>query len=270
MKKTKGGAMVKPAATLLVWVWAVPLVSAQTPDPPPAVQEPVQVTDASPQRSFVSSLVHQLGNDLKHIPRRNSLYWLAGGTVAALAVHPADDNINARLTGSELADGLFTPGKLLGSSPFILSAAAATYIVGRTRHQRRVRHLGMDLIESTILAEGLTQLIKVTARRDRPIHPDGRKNPGYSFPSGHATVTFAAATVLQQHLGWRAAVPTYLVATYVAMSRLHDNRHFASDVAFGATDGVIIGRAVTWHGRHFYAMPTMVPGGAGLMVSVAH
>lgn len=263
----------RTAGTLLVWLWVVPLVSGQTPDPPPtepAGQEPVQVADASAQRSFVSSLVHQLGSDLKHIPRRNSLYWLAGGTALALAVHPFDDNINARLVGSDVADAFFTPGKVLGSSPFIVSAAAATYIFGRANKQPRVRHLGMDLIESTILAEGLTQLIKVAVRRDRPIHADGSRNPGYSFPSGHATTTFAVATVLQQHLGWKFAVPTYLVASYVAMSRLHDNRHFASDVAFGAADGIIIGRAVTWHGRHYYAMPTMVPGGAGLMVSIAH
>src|SRR5919112_494129 len=148
------------------------------------------------------------------------------------------------------------------------SAAAATYIWGRTKTEPRVRHLGMDLIESTILAEGLTQLIKVAVRRHRPIHPDGGSNPGYSFPSGHATVTFAAATVLQQHLGWKAAVPTYLVASYVAMSRLHDNRHFASDVAAGAAEGIIIGRSVTWHGRNYYASPMLVPKGAGVMVSV--
>jgi membrane-associated phospholipid phosphatase len=72
--------------------------------------------------------------------------------------------------------------------------------------------------------------------------------------------------VFQQHFGWKAAVPTYLVASYVAISRLHDNRHFASDVAFGAADGIIIGRSVTWHGRHFFAMtPTVVPGGGGLV-----
>ena len=269
----------RAAGVLLVWLSVVPFASAQTPDPAPAPappagqepgQEPVQVAEASPQRSFVSSLVHQLGSDLKHLPRRNSVYWLAGGTAAALAIHPADDDINARLVGSDFADAFFKPGKVIGSTPFVLSAAAATYIWGRTHKQTRVRHLGMDLIESTLLAEGITQLIKVAVRRDRPIHPDGSKNPGYAFPSGHATVTFAAATVLQQHLGWKAAVPTYLVASYVAMSRLHDNRHFASDVVFGATDGIIIGRSVTWHGRHFYAMPTMVPGGAGLMVSLAH
>ena len=273
----------RAAGVLLVWLSIVPLASAQAPDPPPAPappagqepgqepgKEPVQVAEASPQRSFLSSLVHQLGSDLKHIPRRNSVYWLAGGTAGALAIHPADDDINARLVGSDFADAFFKPGKLIGSTPFILSAAAATYIWGRTHKQTRVRHLGMDLIESTLLAEGITQLIKVAVRRDRPIHPEGSTNPGYAFPSGHATVTFAAATVLQQHLGWKAAVPTYLFASYVAMSRLHDNRHFASDVVFGATDGIIIGRAVTWHGRHFYAMPTMVPRGAGLMVSLAH
>ena len=185
----------RAAGVLLVWLSIVPLASAQAPDPPPAPappagqepgqepgKEPVQVAEASPQRSFLSSLVHQLGSDLKHIPRRNSVYWLAGGTAGALAIHPADDDINARLVGSDFADAFFKPGKLIGSTPFILSAAAATYIWGRTHKQTRVRHLGMDLIESTLLAEGITQLIKVAVRRDRPIHPDGSTNPGTRSP----------------------------------------------------------------------------------------
>jgi membrane-associated phospholipid phosphatase len=262
--------MRRAVGTLLLLAWIAPAAGAQDTAPParPPKQEPVQAAPASPQRSFVSSLIHHLGDDLKHMPRRNSLYWLAGGTAGALAIHPLDDNINERFVGSDVADSLFTPGKVLGSSPFIVGAATITYLVGRMNAQPRVRHLGMDLIESTILAEGITQVIKVIVRRDRPVHADGSSNPGYSFPSGHSTVTFAAATVLQQHLGWKAAVPTYLVATYVAMSRLHDNRHFASDVVFGATDGVIIGRSVTWHGRNFYAMPTVVPGGAAVMVSL--
>ena len=252
--------------------------SAQQPGPPTppdtpatvplsAPQEPVAVTQSSEERGFLRSLFSQLGQDLKHMPRRNSLYWLAAGSGLALAVHPADDDINARLVGSDFADAFFTPGKVLGSSAFIISASAATYIVGRASNKPRVRHMGMDFIEATILSEGITQLIKVAVRRDRPVNPDGSDNPGYSFPSGHATITFAAATVFQQHFGWKAAIPTYLVASYVAMSRLHDNRHFASDVVFGAFDGIIIGRSVTWHGRHFFSMtPTVVPGGGGAMV----
>ena len=83
-----------------------------------------------------------------------------------------------------------------------------------------------------------------------------------------SATTFAAATVLQQHLGYKAGVPTYLIASYVAASRLHDNRHFASDVIFGAATGIVVGRSVTWHGRNFYASPMLVPNGAGVLVQV--
>ena len=75
-------------------------------------------------------------------------------------------------------------------------------------------------MEAQLLSEGFVQGIKVIVRRERP-----DRSSGFSFPSGHATITMAGATVLQQHLGWKAAVPTYAIATYVAASRVHDNRH---------------------------------------------
>ena len=60
-------------------------------------------------------------------------------------------------------------------------------------------------------------------------------------------------------------VPTYLVASYVAVSRLHDNRHYASDVVMGAATGIIIGRSVTWHGRNFYG--SVIPGGVRVTIT---
>src|SRR5262249_26329140 len=154
-------------------------------------------------------------------------------------------------------------GKYIGSFPVMLSGSVATYLIGAHQHQGRVQHMGMDLIEATLLSEGITQGIKAVVRRDRPTQPSGTLSSGYSFPSGHAAVTFAAATVFQQHLGKSVAIPTFLVATYVATSRLHDNVHFASDIVAGATEGIIIGRSVTWHGRNFYASPMLVPKGVG-------
>jgi membrane-associated phospholipid phosphatase len=77
-------------------------------------------------------------------------------------------------------------------------------------------------------------------------------------------MTFTAATILQQHLGYKAGIPTYLIASYVAMSRLHDNVHYLSDVVMGAAEGIIIGRSVTWHGRNFYGELQPVPGGIGV------
>jgi membrane-associated phospholipid phosphatase len=126
----------------------------------------------------------------------------------------------------------------------------------------------MDLIEATLLSEGITELIKFSVRRERPLQDNGKRAAGYAFPSGHAAGTFAAATVLQQHLGWKWAVPTYAIGSYVAMSRLVDDRHWASDVMAGAAEGIIVGRSVTWHGRNFYASPMLLPKGAGVVVNV--
>ena len=154
------------------------------------------------------AVISQLGQDLKHntAPERP---LLVGGRVGPGARRSSCRRRDQRAAGGIGFRGrLLRTGEVLGSSAFIISVSAATYIVGRARNQPRVRHMGMDFIEATIPSEGITQLIKVAVRRDRPVILDGSDNPGYSFPSGLATITFAAATVFQQHFGWKAAVPT--------------------------------------------------------------
>jgi len=237
----------------------------------PQAAEPQDATPAAEKtRTFVSTFFHNLGEDAKHIPRPNTVYWLVGGASASLAVHPFDHKVNRHLLGSTKWDQFFAPGKYIGGTPAMVGASVATYVVGRARGQDRVRHLGMDLLEAQALTEGVVEVVKVIARRPRPPNADGTPNSAhsFSFPSGHAAVTFASATVLQQHLGWRAAVPTYLVASYVALSRMHDNRHYLSDVVMGAATGVIIGRSVTWHGRNNYPIaPAVGPDYLGLAIT---
>lgn len=251
------------------------VVSAQDQPTPPEQPKPPAATGEEeankPTRGFVSALIHNLSDDVKHMPRVNTAYWLAGGAVASLAVHPADDRLNQKLVGSSGAkEWWFRPGRVIGATPTVLGAGATFYVVGRVKGWTRAQHLGMDEIESALLAEGIVQGAKQIARRQRPLRADGTRQSGFSFPSGHSTITFAAATVLQQHLGYRAGLPTYAVASYVAISRLHDNRHFLSDVVFGAATGVVIGRSVTWHGRNFYASPMLLPGGGGIQISARH
>ena len=250
------------------------VATAQTPATPaspsnvPVEQKPpaaVGEEGHKETRGFFSALGHNLVDDVKHMPRRNSVYWLAGGTALAFAIHPEDGKINRRLLGKPGLDKAFLPGKYLGNTAVVLGAAGTTYFIGHRMGATRLQHLGLDMIEATILAEATAEIAKLAIRRPRPINPDGHQSHGYSMPSGHATVTFAAATVLQQHLGYKAAIPTYLIASYVAMSRLHDNRHYASDVVMGAATGIIIGRSVTYHGRNFWGGPVVVPGGMALM-----
>jgi hypothetical protein len=59
--------------------------------------------------------------------------------------------------------------------------------------------------------------------------------------------------VLQRHFGWKGAL-AYSVSAYVAASRLHENRHYLSDVIFGAAIGTVAGRTVTRHGRDTWSV----------------
>ena len=64
-----------------------------------------------------------------------------------------------------------------------------------------------------------------------------------SFPSGHATTTFAAATVVALLMP-RYRVPAFALAATVAASRVYLGVHFVLDVLAGAALGVLIGLAV--------------------------
>jgi membrane-associated phospholipid phosphatase len=235
------------AAGAIAWLHVLPanLPTAQVPLPPPK------------QGRF--KFLRQVGGDFRHFPSWDTAAWLGGGGGLSLAVHPADDDLNARLAKHQ---GFFNPGKFIGSVYVQGGTGIVTYLVGRKLRKERVKHLGTDLLSSQIVAQAITQAIKITVRRDRPDHSNR-----HSFPSGHASSTFASATVLQRHLGWKAAVPTYTIAAYVAISRMHENRHHVSDVVFGAALGVAAGRTTTRHGRaHWALIPTVGKDAVGLMV----
>jgi membrane-associated phospholipid phosphatase len=240
-----------------------PTVAAGQQDqhPPPPNTAAAGEEGHKKDQNFFKALGHNLGDDVKHIPRRNSAYWLAGGIGLAFAVHPIDHTFNQHLTAHT---NYFVAGQYMGELYTILGAGVAAYTFGRAADYPRTEHLGMDEIEGVILSEGIVEGAKYVIRRPRPSNPGGILKSDYSMPSGHATMTFAAATILQQHLGYKAGIPTYLIATYVAMSRLHDNVHYASDVVMGAATGIIIGRSVTWHGRNFFGELQPVPGGIGV------
>ena len=125
--------------------------------------------------------------------------------------------------------------------------------------------MGRDLVRAQLLAQGVTQALKYSVRRMRP---DGSSQA--SFPSGHASGSFASASVLQRHFGWKVGGPAYAVASWVAASRLNENKHHLSDVIFGAAIGLAGGRTVTFErGRtRFEIAPMLAPGGAGVQLSL--
>ncbi len=75
-----------------------------------------------------------------------------------------------------------------------------------------------------------------------------------SFPSGHTTVIFAAATVFAKEYKNTPWVPVvaYSAASLVGLSRITENKHWMSDVVVGATLGYLTGRQVV-NNYHRYA-----------------
>ena len=75
--------------------------------------------------------------------------------------------------------------------------------------------------------------------------------------------------VLQEHYGWKLGVPAFIAASYTAASRVTVDKHWASDVAFGAFLGIACGRTVTvqMRDRRVSIAPLAVPGGGGVLVT---
>lgn len=81
-----------------------------------------------------------------------------------------------------------------------------------------------------------TLVLKSAVNSSRPQDgPDAEKED--SFPSGHTSFAFSGASFLQRRYGWQFGAPAYLLASYVAWSRVETKHHHPKDVVFGAMLG---------------------------------
>jgi membrane-associated phospholipid phosphatase len=223
-----------------------------------------------------ATLLKDTANDFVAFPKRRSTWVLLGiGAGAALAAHPADDHIESHIVGDKTADRVFSVGKVAGSAYVQVASgvglwAVSRYILAPAADEPRTNRfsvIAFDLMRAQIVSQVVAHGMKATIRRDRPT------GECCSFPSGHSATAFAAAAVLERHLGYRASWPALAAATYVATSRLVDNRHFLSDVMMGAAVGTASGWTVVGtHGRGsgFTLQPVPVKGGMMMVFTRVH
>lgn len=222
----------------------------------------VPAASAKDEQLHQPGLLRQIPSDFRRLASRDSALVLGLGGALALAARPYDHRITAAASRSTRLD-FFEPGAVAGGGWVQGGGAVATYALGRLARNPRIADFGSDLVRAQILNGVASTALKAAVGRRRP---DGSSR--LSFPSGHSSATFASATVVRQHFGWKAGVPAYVLAAYVAGSRLQANKHFTSDVVFGAALGITAGRAVTFGRRSRVALaPVLFPAGPGLALT---
>jgi undecaprenyl-diphosphatase len=128
---------------------------------------------------------------------------------------------------------LFT---LAGTQIFWIIICAGLFIFGGEKGKKVAVLSLMALLLGYVLSESLKYIIA----RPRPFYDVKTimviSEKGYSFPSGHATTSFAACTILGLEYGYLYLFLAF--ASGVALSRPYLGVHYPSDIIAGALLGI--------------------------------
>ena len=203
----------------------------------------------APEHPLAEAAVEALGGTPAHLrrPPVSPLRWLLPDRLARAIVAfdaAAERGFDRSLRGRPVVDRVFFTASALGDFSLLWHLVGAGRAVVQPGFRPAARRLAVALaVESLAVNWGVKSLV----RRARPdgahVRPHRLRRPRTSsFPSGHATSGFLAATLLSE--GSRAPLGWYAVASVVAASRVHVRIHHASDVVAGAAMGLAAGRVV--------------------------
>jgi len=219
----------------------------------------------SPRPPSLGAVVKEMPSDLWHFVSWDTAVVLGIGAGAAGIGHIWDDDLADEVETNVSLNNAMEPGHTYGAFTVQALLGIGMYSGGWIAKKGRLATTGADIMRAQVLSQLYVQAIKYTAQRERP---DGSNKQ--SFPSGHSASAFATAGVLQRHYGWKVGVPAAVVAVYVATARVHDNKHYLSDVIFGSAMGIAGERTVMLHAaRYGFTMSPIVGAGrAGVLAAV--
>jgi hypothetical protein len=209
-------------------------------------------------QSYLLSYPHTIGKAALAPLHWDAKSWLtAGGTLIVIgSLYLADDEIKDLIqrNRSPVSDDISAVFKQFGEGKYVLPAVGLKVAGGYLTDSKHTVDTGMLCLKSFLLANAATQTLKLATQRNRPVENRGKQfwldkdfsRDNESFPSGHVTVVWSVATILAGQYGaqvWVAPV-VYGTATLTGLSRMNDNKHWASDVFAGAVIGYVTGRLV--------------------------
>jgi membrane-associated phospholipid phosphatase len=143
-----------------------------------------------------------------------------------------------------------------GSGKYGAAGLAALYGISLIGKYPTGKRAALVAVESCVFSMGIVYPLKTILHRHRPYYSNDPKiwtgpifpisDHRLSFPSGHSTLAFTLASSLSytyRETRWLPPV-LYTFAGLTALSRVHDDKHWASDIFVGSLIGHFVGRAI--------------------------
>ncbi len=207
----------------------------------------------------------------------------AGVATYAFGDEPLRDfMLSKRTRATEKISGYIEP---LGRSQYMIYVSGSIYGAGLVARNPKLQRTGILVASSLLINDMVTGQLKDEFQRHRPNVTDenhyfdggegGRHHA--SFPSSHTSTAFTFATSVATVYKDSKWVPplAYGTATLVGLSRIHDNKHWATDVLAGATVGFVTAKCTNFiltqvekqlvkRKINIYVLPNVSSGSAGL------
>jgi membrane-associated phospholipid phosphatase len=174
---------------------------------------------------------------------------------AGLILYAFDQDIQewAQNNRTSTSDDFFGFITHAGDGGVIAGMLALLYASGEISQNNSLSKTALLSLESWLTTGVVVSSMKFVFGRARPytgeashyFQPFSTSSSFFSFPSGHSSAAFAVfTTIAEQSKSVYVDVLAYSVATLCALSRVHNNKHWASDVFIGAVIGHLVAKKI--------------------------
>lgn len=186
-------------------------------------------------KSFAWGL-KELGQEAASPVTTDAKYAFYGGAALTLVLAIYSDEVGKPFGEKQVRN------KTLGDSSdygafFGNMVGNAVYVVGMgIAHQYgdpKAYDRALGMFKASVYSHSVTTILKRVVQEPRP----GNHAERDSFPSGHANSAFSFSGYVAAEHGWGWGSAALVFSSFVAYSRIQDNRHRLHDVVGGATIG---------------------------------
>jgi membrane-associated phospholipid phosphatase len=210
-------------------------------------------------KAYFKSVVSDIGYTFKAPFHWKSSDWIKAAVLAGITtiIYNNDDGMMRWIqrNHTDTTDDIAKVAEYMGNYMIVIPGLVLLYSYGGIFKDAKAREAAVLATKCAFISAVVVHLIKGLGGRERPTG-DGLgsstiwngptiKVGNSAFPSGHSAAAFSIATAMsmQYKKKW-FTILAYTGATLTALSRIHDRKHWASDVFVGSLLGYFISKSI--------------------------